>query len=445
MSHQPPHHPPIHPARYPARGGNRLALHVGELTFFRALELASAEARGRVWMAVNFLHPEFRLPSGRSLWQWLEDMAGRGLDVRVLFWRNPAFSDSPRIFHGSPEHLEQLRARPGGWHARWDSSIRPGHCHHQKTWLIDAGLPGERAYVGGIVKTRTDLRLRARDGRPGHRHDVTLEVTGPAAADVADNFIERWNHARQTIAGPSPGDALSPTPPAGPAGGARVQALRTVAPGLYPSAPAGEQDILRAYRAAFDAARETIYLENQHPGELSLLLALRDALCRGVRVLMVVPAEPMPAIFQEKARADALKPGEGPTRYSPVFEALADLGDQPGFTLAALRRPGVGEVYCHAKLAVVDGAWLTAGSANLVDLSMAPDHTELNLAVWDAGFARGSLRTLLAGHLDRPPTGAEPADWLRDAAAVARVNRERPPAPLDGALYALDPVTYPVS
>jgi len=111
--------------RYPARAGNRVELHIGELAFYQALEAAAAAARGSVWLAVNFLHPEFRFPSGRSLWDWLEALSASGLDIRVLFWRNPAFSDSPRIFHGTPGQLELLRGRRGGWMARWDSS--PAH------------------------------------------------------------------------------------------------------------------------------------------------------------------------------------------------------------------------------------------------------------------------------------------------------------------------------
>jgi phosphatidylserine/phosphatidylglycerophosphate/cardiolipin synthase-like enzyme len=31
----------------------------------------------------------------------------------------------------------------------------------------------------------------------GHRHDIYVEVSGPAAADVHHNFVQRWNEASE--------------------------------------------------------------------------------------------------------------------------------------------------------------------------------------------------------------------------------------------------------
>lgn len=40
-------------------------------------------------------------------------------------------------------------------------------------------------------------------------------------------------------------------------------------------------------------------------------------------------------------------------------------------------------LYVHSKLMIVDDACVTIGSANLVDLSLNKDHTEMNASCWD--------------------------------------------------------------
>jgi phosphatidylserine/phosphatidylglycerophosphate/cardiolipin synthase-like enzyme len=58
------------------------------------------------------------------------------------------------------------------------------------------------------------------------------------------------------------------------------------------------------------------------------------------------------------------------------------------------------------QLAIVDGEWFTGGSANLVDLSMEKDHTELNISVWDQATAMRLLTDLSHEHTGgtcRPP------------------------------------------
>jgi phosphatidylserine/phosphatidylglycerophosphate/cardiolipin synthase-like enzyme len=39
-------------------------------------------------------------------------------------------------------------------------------------------------------------------------------------------------------------------------------------------------------------------------------------------------------------------------------------------------------IYVHSKLMIVDSVFLTLGSANVVDLSMDKDHSELNVSLW---------------------------------------------------------------
>lgn len=120
-----------------------------------------------------------------------------------------------------------------------------------------------------------------------------------------------------------------------------------------------------------------------------------------------VPSSTSDTVAEKKAAAPAVQEEELPVLpakpyYAPIFEFLAVLGEYDNFTMAALvepRRAGPGEsgirtLYVHSKTCIVDGEWATVGSANLVDLSLTPNHTEMNIAFWDGDTALGLLNEL---------------------------------------------------
>lgn len=455
---------------YPPRAGNLVLSWIDGVPFYDRLAAAMRAARSRIWAIVSFIEPTFRFPDGTPWWDLLDECHARGVDVRVLFWRNPRFARTAHVFLGGPADREFLAARGAAWSGRWDSSgDDPAHCHHQKAFVIDAGEPDAIAFLGGMVLSTATLAHHGH--RHGlHKHDAMIELRGPAVVDAEHNFVQRWNLASSdpiappwpdpARAGPLPWPARVP-PPAGPV---TVHLARTLRPGLYRGAPpppaappfddaAGEATILAHYRRAFATARRTIYIENQHPGEAELLGLLERALERGVRVVMVVPGEPMPAIPRARAEVTALA-AHGRAhehRYGPTFERLDALGRHPGFTLVALARSdpdGAGgwrhrEIYTHAKLAVVDGAWATVGSANFVDLSLARDHTELNASFWGGDACIALLRALIAEHTDEEA----PADDLAALERLAHLARESRRSlaaggPILAGAYAIDPARF---
>jgi cardiolipin synthase len=448
---------------YPVRPGNRVTPWIDGVPFYDRLAAAVARARARVWAIISFIEPGFCLPDGTAWWDLLDQCCARGLDVRLLFWRNPRFSSTRHVFLGGPAERAVLAARRAGWAARWDSSDAPAHCHHQKAFLIDPFEPDAIAFVGGMVLSNATL------ARPGHpdglaKHDAFLELAGPVVADAEHNFIQRWNLARQDPAAPPWPDERRAGPLPYPerlppvCGDVSVQLARTLRPNLYcgPTpvvgarefdSAGGEATVLAHYRAAFAAARRTIYIENQHPGQRDLLLGLDAALQRGVRVVMIVPADPMPAIWRAAAEvADLARDGRAHEhRYGPTFAALAALARHPNFTLAALARSdadGHRDIYTHAKLCVVDGAWATLGSANLVDLSLDRDHTELNAAWWGRSACLPLLLQLVAEHTGH--RADDDLDALDRLAASARASRDSllRGGPVLAGCYALDPATY---
>ncbi len=454
------HLPPAERGAYPARPGNAVRPLVDGEPAFRAICEAVEAARHRVWVTVAYLERDVPMPDGRgSLFDTLERAAARGLDVRALFWREPRLPEiepDSSHFAGTDEERAWLGERPAGLKARWDRHPR-AYCHHQKSWLVDAGEAGEAAFVGGINLLRSSSLACPGHARTGceQDHDVYVEVRGPAASDVHHNFVQRWNEAsereRDDGAWPSR-DAASdldfPTSPSAPAGEVPVQMTRTIMPGMYANDAAapgakpfpvagGESSVLQQYLAAIRGAREAIYVEDQAIGSPVVVAGLAEALGRGVEVVFLVPGNPHPDFV--KARRDP--------RAAFFFDELAALGSHENFTLAAIAGSrGDGhyeEIYVHAKIMLVDDAWATIGSANVAERSFHRD-TELNASFWHEPTVRGLREELLAEHLGGDTAGLGARDALRRFREVARANADRRTLwqPLEGLAYALDPREY---
>jgi cardiolipin synthase A/B len=432
--------PPASSAFYPVRAGNRVRPLVDGGEIFTRIGEAIAEARHSVWLTVAFYSDDFRFPDGSPLFDVLDRAVARGLDVRLLCWRaNPETRPSWRIFGGTPEQRDLLAARNARFRIRWDRGIG-AYCQHQKTWLIDAGQPGETAFVGGINLTAVALQ----------RHDVFVEIAGPAARDVRHNFVQRWNGASERLLADGnwacdASDMLPlplPLPSSEPAGrgdakGASVvQIQRMMDPRRYADGEA-EQSILEQYERAIDAARRTIYIENQAVPIAPLARRLMGALERGVDVVMLVPA--VPEHYVCESRADPA--------CREMWEAVEALGRHPRFALCGIaERHGAGlrAAYVHAKLMLVDGAWATVGSCNLHAFSLA-GQTELNASIWDERFVLALRQTLFARHLDVDTSGLAEPGALRLFAERAAANRrrlDRSEGDWQGLAFALRPEDY---
>jgi phosphatidylserine/phosphatidylglycerophosphate/cardiolipin synthase-like enzyme len=452
--------PEVPPAggAYPRRGGNHvLPLVDGEPAFRRIIEAVEA-ARTRVWVTLAFVDRDAHLPDGRgTVFDVLDAAAARGLDVRALIWHEPELDRMlPGSWHFPGRETERrwLAARRSRLRVRWDHV--PNFCHHQKSWLVDAGTPREVAFVGGINVEQGSIVVPGHPWRDGDNiHDVYLEVRGPSATDVHHNFVQRWNEAseRGTPAGvwpdPTQADDLPfPTAASGVCGEVPVQIVRTVRAGLYTAdAPSpggvrfaiadGETSAREQYLAAIAAARDGVYLEQQFLASPEALVAIEAALERGVEVVILMPGAPMEQV--REARRDP--------RYAPLFEHLGTLGRFPHFTLAAPVVPdgrgGWQDVYVHAKVGLVDDAWATVGSTNIATRSFYGD-TELNASFWHAATVRALRCDLLREHLGVDTADRDARAALRLYAQVARANHTRRTngEPLQGLAVALAPAEY---
>lgn len=440
-------------ASYPARPGNRVwPLIDGEPAFRRICEAIEA-ARQSVWATVTFMWAAFEMPDGRgSALDVLDRAAARGVDVRLVFWRPDTETERHKrnAFWGSAEHLDLLEARRSAVKIRWDRA-HPGFCQHQKSWLVDAGADGETAFVGGINLNPHSMVAPGHCGE-GHNHDVYVELAGPSAVDLHHNFAQRWNEAseRRTPDGRwgAGSETDLPFPIRVPAvrGAAVVQVQRTIHPGRYRDGTAtpggrafdvasGERSILDQYRAAIDAARRTIYIENQYLDVPEIIDCLERALGRGVDVVLLMPAEP-----------DVTLPV--PPERRTMLDRRAALGGQAGFLLAGIAGLGADgrrkPVYVHDKLMLIDDAWATVGSCNLHRWSLF-GNGEMNVSFADADSVRALRCALLREHLGHDTTGIDDRAALSLFRQVARDNRRKLDAGdhgWQGLAFELDPASH---
>ncbi|MGH0034533.1 MAG: phospholipase D-like domain-containing protein [Myxococcota bacterium] len=456
MPHRARHIPAVDSGSYPVRDGCAVEPLVDGEPAFRRICDAVESARHSVWVTVAFLEEDVQMPGDRgSLFDVLDAARERGLDVRVLFWRSSGVEPHTH-FPGTEAQRAALSARGSRFSARWDAL--PGdECHHQKSWLVDAGHEGEVAFVGGINLDHGSVAApRGHAPRDlGNVHDVYLEVRGPAATDVHHNFAQRWNEASDRgredgcwPAGADAGDLSFPSRLSATCGEARVQISRTVQGGLYGDGTPtpggkpfaigqGEFSIFDQYIAAIDAAERTIYIEDQAIGAPKIVGHLRAALDRGVEVIFLVPGDCHPAYHQAR-KVPATK---------PFFDLVASLDGFPGFTLAAIAsHAGEGayhEVYVHAKIMLVDDAWATIGSTNTADRSFRSD-TELNASIWHGDAVRELRRDLFDEHLESRTAGLDDLAAFRHFHQRARDNAWRKLAGrrMEGLAYRLDAGLY---
>jgi phosphatidylserine/phosphatidylglycerophosphate/cardiolipin synthase-like enzyme len=277
------HIPAVSSGAYPVRTGNFVRPLVdGEAAFRRICE-AVESAQHSAWVTVAFIDRDVQMPDGRGGFFDVLTAQRVALDVRALFWRFEPHG-SPRIvesaFRGDEEERAWLAQRGSRFFARWDHN--PGYCHHQKSWAIDAGQPGETAFVGGINLHNNSV---VPSGHPymehkwGSTHDVYVELRGPAATDVHHNFVQRWNEASER--GHEHGAwqeplTCRPTEPRMRPGTRRCKSPRTVRAGAYSNAShpgrraarncGRRRQHSRPVRRAIDAAREYVYFGNQAIG-----------------------------------------------------------------------------------------------------------------------------------------------------------------------------------
>ncbi|MEM5326395.1 VTT domain-containing protein [Paraburkholderia sp. JHI2823] len=338
------------------------------------------------------------------------------LRVRILAW------DFAMLYALEREWLPAYKL---GWRSgrrlafRLDGQHPPGASHHQKIVVVDDCL----AFVGGMDLARSrwdtcahasaDPRRRNGPRQPyGPIHDVQAMFDGEAARAVAKLANDRWRRAKVTAR--EAHDESEPVPPLPevlattdesgdpwpPGVRADIEDVRLgIALTAAPHGPrTGCQQIHALYRAAIEAARDTIYIENQY----FTASGVGDTLARRLSM----PDPPAVAAVIPREQTGWLQAAAMGTLRARLYKRLRAADREQRLRLYWPWTEGLGHAFInvHSKLMIVDDALLLIGSANLNNRSMVLD-TECNIALEALGDARvraaiARMRNrLLAEHL----------------------------------------------
>jgi phospholipase D1/2 len=363
--------------------------------YYRAFYRAASQAQHYIFLAGWRFNSDAQLLYGREaeragtdakLQPFLRQLCAERPELRVyvLTWD---FS----FHYGLEWELFQKRKFERGGCGRivfqYDDEHAVAGSHHEKVAVID----GRVAFVGGLDfnsdswddrrHTPENESRTYSNGKPrGPYHDIQTVFTGPAAQEVARHLVRRWR-----AAGGDPPDLPPPV----------REPMITVGPMLPLHAPAvalsknrpktlenpeAVLDIRHLYVDAIAAAKELIYIENQyfssHAAFEALIDRMRDPGKPKLDIVLVLPKR-FPAWIETVA--------VGPPRLrmvEEVTEAAKRYGHRLGIYSPVVRDAKGKEkpVVIHSKLMVVDDLFLTVGSCNLSNRSMALD-SELNVSV----------------------------------------------------------------
>lgn len=399
----------------------RVAFLVDAAVYFSAFRDACTQARHSITLIGWDLDGRIELVRGadagggapRVLGDLLEHLVRErpGLTVRILAW------DFTWIYALERDWLTPVRL---GWNTsdrliyRTDAHHPVGASHHQKIVVVDDAV----AFVGGIDLGPRRWDTPAHDPEDDRRtdpagdaysphHDVQAVVSGPAARALGDLARERWERAgndpwspRKEPDGDEPWPAdLEPD-------------LVDIDVALARTEPEhdgrdGVREVEALHLDAIDAARRSIYVENQYltadriVDRIAGRLEHRD----GPEVVLVLPhhthgwlEQATMDVLRDRA-IERLRSADRHGRLRIVYPWIQGLGDD--------------RLNVHAKVVVIDDRFVRVGSANLSNRSMGLD-TECDLAiVADGDHDRRGIarfrRRLVAEHV-----GCEP-DRLAEA------------------------------
>ncbi|KAG3117570.1 hypothetical protein PI124_g4586 [Phytophthora idaei] len=330
-------------------------------------------------------------------------MVKRGTNVNILNWSNIGY----KIFATKARDLINniLPSPINGAKAvfLFDDRVRNiASAYHQKTLVITANSSSDIdyqpvAYVGGLdlAKERWDTiyhnnsALRDASGITFKRKgwiDGHIRIHGPAAKDVANNFVARWNSDYL----PSQGlvdDLLGfENPPyediphlnyvssntTGNLGKQSIQITRTFSckyKHYKEFAPRGENSLFHARIKAIKNAKNFIYIEDQYFIYVPELLdAIMEVMPKIQRLVVIANPESNP--ISKGGYIKYLYKMVSPIRekYPNKFKMYTVKADL--------------DLIAHTKVVIIDDVYLSVGSANWNRRSMTSD-PELNAEVVD--------------------------------------------------------------
>lgn len=326
----------------PLTSGNRAQVLLNGDEIFPAMLAAIREAKTTITFA-NFVYEKGDI--AREMAEALADRCRAGVGVNVLL---DAIGSSRM-----PKEYRQLMQR-AGCHVASYHSINPmsikrfNHRNHRRILVVD----GRIGFTGGTGvgdKWTGDGRTK------GRWRQTDVRVEGPIVRDLQAAFAENWRDTTGFILG---GDAYFPA--IEPRGNLTVQSIKS-------SQASGAAAAYTLFLLAVDSARASILITNPYfVPDGALTDALVRAVKRGVAVSIITAGD-------ADTTLDRLVRQASQAHFGRVLEAGARIYEY-------------GPALLHAKTMVVDGQWVSIGSANLDNRSFALNN-ELNLAFLDKELA----------------------------------------------------------
>jgi phospholipase D1/2 len=439
---------PFHPYQncFRVEPAHRAALIIDGEAYFRALHEALRRARRSIFIVGWDLHSEVRLIRNGDgegyparLGELLDALAEerRRLEIYLLSWDFAMIYAMEREFF--PRYKLKWRTK-SRVHFSLDGHHPVGGSQHQKMVVVDDAL----AFVGGLDvsqwrwdtsrhRVEDDRRTDPRGNPYPPFHDVQMAVDGPVAAALGELVRQRWIRCEGIPPNVEGGAGDSdPWPPS------VTPDFRDVPVAIARTLPAYESqsqvsEVRQLYQDSIAAARRSIYIENQYLSAhcIGEALAARLQEKDGPEVVIVMPEKT--GGWLEQHTMDVLR--------GRLVERLqeADAHDRLRIYYPRLAENPHTALMVHAKVMVIDDAFLRVGSSNLSNRSMGLDsECDLALAAEPGDTAQqkiiAGVRTrLLAEHLGC--TADEVAQAHKDhdgliAAVEALRGGERTLAPL---------------
>jgi uncharacterized repeat protein (TIGR03803 family) len=338
--------------------------------------------------------------------------SSQDVQVRAMLWDSDKKTATQKQYWFFPgmqnkEAVADINEMPNGAAIHDNNTLDYG-AHHHKI-LVVAGSQGLIAFCGGLDLNPDRIYQQGQgpnsigDTRGAPLHDVHCRIEGPAAGDLVETFMERWNdHSDHVDLDNQTGElrakyAMKPTPIKDATcfvqvgrtfpNGARYTGIHGTYPlnSGYAFAPRGETSAARIILHGISQARKFIYIEDQYfvdtgPNKVGLDVraALISALPRIQALIVVIPHGSITDMgpphldnqvnYRRKKLIDALKQAPGGEKVHIFFRK-----DPP--------RP---HTYVHAKTWIFDDEFAIVGSANCNRRSWTHD-SETIVGICDQG------------------------------------------------------------
>lgn len=324
-------------------GGNRAEILLNGDQIFPAMLAAIRGARHTITFA-NYVYQDGAI--AHEMAQALAERCRAGVGVNVLL---DAIGSRPM-----PREYRETMER-SGCHVTTFHPVSPlslqrvNNRNHRRVLVVD----GRIGFTGGTgVGTQW-----TGDGRtPGHWRQTDIRVEGPIVRFLQAAFAELWREATGILLG---GDAYFPAV-IGTAAGLAAQSVKS-------SPIGGSAEAYTLFRLAIGGARKSIYITTPYfvPDE-DMLAALVAAAQRGTQVEVITAG--VADTFLDRLVRQASQ-----AMYGPALQG-------------GVRIHEYGPARLHSKTLVVDGEWVSIGSANLDNRSFELNY-ELNVTFHDRGLA----------------------------------------------------------